>query len=81
MWMERDNFLEREFVFKDFVEALAFVVKVGILAEKIGHHPDIVIKYNRVLIRTTTHDEGNKITDKDRKLADLIDGVAKTHQV
>ncbi len=76
MWLERENFLEREFIFKDFIEALAFVVKVGILAEKLGHHPDIIIKYNRVLIRTTTHDEGNKITDKDRKLAELIDGIA-----
>ncbi|MEO0139003.1 MAG: 4a-hydroxytetrahydrobiopterin dehydratase [candidate division WOR-3 bacterium] len=76
MWLERENFLEREFVFKDFIEALAFVVKVGILAERLGHHPDIIIKYNRVLIRTTTHDEGNKITDKDRKLAELIDGMA-----
>ena len=75
MWKEKNGYLEKEFVFDDFVEALAFVFKVGVLAEKLAHHPDITIVYNKVLIRTTTHDEGNKITEKDRKLAEMIDKV------
>lgn len=65
--------LVKNFVFKDFVSAWAFMSQVALLAEKMEHHPDWSNVYNRVTIRLNTHSEGNKITDKDRKLAALID--------
>ncbi len=73
-WEVKDNALVKEFRFRDFVEALSFVIKVGFLAEKSSHHPDILIKYNRVILSLTTHDEGG-ITDKDYKLARMIESM------
>ena len=67
--------LVKNFVFKDFVSAWAFMSQVALLAEKMDHHPNWSNEYNRVTIRLNTHSEGNKITDKDRKLAALIDKV------
>jgi len=74
MWTESDNKLTRTFEFSDFKEALAFVNKVGELAERQGHHPDITIQnYKQVVISTTTHDEGSQVTRKDQELATAID--------
>jgi 4a-hydroxytetrahydrobiopterin dehydratase len=58
-----------------FVEALAFVQQVGLLAEAADHHPDIDIRYSRVTLSLTTHDSGG-ITRLDLDLARAIDGVA-----
>ena len=72
-WMEVDNNLVREWIFKDFNEAFAFLTRVGLLAEKLNHHPEIWNVYNKVRISLTTHDAGNTITEKDRKMAAEID--------
>lgn len=74
MWQEKDGSLVREFKFPDFKSALAFVVKVGELAEVAGHHPDVKLGWGRVVICLTTHDEGG-ITQKDRQLAEEIDKI------
>lgn len=63
--------LEREFRFADFAEALAFVNRVGELAEDANHHPDIEIHWNRVRLRWWTHVTGS-ITDRDRELAERV---------
>jgi 4a-hydroxytetrahydrobiopterin dehydratase len=68
-WSEIDGALERTFQFDDFVAALAFVNRVGELAEVENHHPDIAIHYNRVTLRWWTHTAGG-ITDRDRDLAE-----------
>jgi len=60
--------LQREFQFKDFAEALAFVNRVGELAEREGHHPDIEIHWNRVTLRWWTHVK-NAVTERDHELA------------
>lgn len=73
MWAEKDNKLVREFKFKDFVEAFGFMAKVAIEAEKMNHHPNWSNVYNTVIIELTTHDAGNTVTEKDRKLAAKID--------
>jgi 4a-hydroxytetrahydrobiopterin dehydratase len=73
MWKEKDNKLTREFKFDNFVQAFAFMTKVAITAEKMDHHPNWSNVYNTVNIELTTHDAGNTITDKDRKLANAID--------
>ena len=67
-WAEVEGALEREFRFADFAEALAFVNRVGELAEDANHHPDIEIHWNRVKLRWWTHVTGS-ITDRDRELA------------
>jgi 4a-hydroxytetrahydrobiopterin dehydratase len=67
-WDERDGALQREFRFRDFVEALAFVNRVGELAERENHHPDIAIHWNKVVLRWWTHTAGG-ITERDRELA------------
>ena len=68
-WTEADKALERTFELDSFVAALAFVNRVGELAEAENHHPDIAIHYNRVTLRWWTHTAGG-ITDRDRKLAE-----------
>jgi 4a-hydroxytetrahydrobiopterin dehydratase len=73
-WSEVDKALERTFEFPGFVEALAFVNRVGDLAESENHHPDISISYDRVTLRWWTHTAGG-ITDRDRELA------AKTNEL
>ncbi len=75
MWEEKDNRLKRTFEFKDFIQAWGFMNQVAILAEKMGHHPNWSNVYNTVNIELTTHDAGNTITEKDRKLAAAIDGL------
>ena len=67
-WSEVADALERTFTFDDFRGALAFVNRVGELAEAENHHPDIAIHYNRVTLRWWTHTAGG-ITDRDRELA------------
>lgn len=73
MWQENNDQLSRSFKFKDFKEAFAFMTKVALIAEKMNHHPNWSNTYNTVEINLNTHDAGNKITDKDRKLAAEID--------
>ncbi len=75
MWEELNNKLRKEFKFKDFIEAAAFITKVSIVSEKNNHHPEIYNIYNRVIIDLCTHDQENKITQKDYKLAEEIDKI------
>jgi len=72
MWSEADNKLIRRYKFNDFAEALAFVNKVGELAEEANHHPDISFGWGFAEISLTTHSEGG-VTDKDRALTKEID--------
>jgi 4a-hydroxytetrahydrobiopterin dehydratase len=73
MWQEKDNKLYKSFEFKDFSEAFAFMCRVALLAEKQNHHPTWTNTWNRVDIWLSTHDAGNVITERDRKLATAID--------
>lgn len=75
-WKEENNTLKRTFEFKDFTQAFGFMAQVAIIAEKMGHHPNWSNVYNKVSFELTTHDAGNTITDKDRKLAAEIDKLA-----
>lgn len=61
--------------FRNFSEAFAFMTRVAFEAEKLNHHPWWSNVYNKVELRLTTHDAGNIITDKDRKLASRIDAI------
>jgi 4a-hydroxytetrahydrobiopterin dehydratase len=75
MWKEENNLLKRSFQFKNFVEAFGFMSKVALVAEKMDHHPEWTNVYNRVDISLSTHSAGNKVTDKDRQLANAIDKI------
>jgi 4a-hydroxytetrahydrobiopterin dehydratase len=75
MWTEIDNALYQKFIFKDFSEAFAFMTRVALVAEKMDHHPRWTNVWNTVEVWLNTHDAGNTVTDKDRKLAKLIDAL------
>jgi len=75
MWIEKNNQLIREFTFGNFQEAFAFMTRVAFLAELQNHHPEWTNVYNRVTIRLSTHDAGNIVTEKDRKLASAIEAI------
>lgn len=75
MWKEENNKLTRTFEFVDFTEAFSFMTRVAFLAESHQHHPNWSNVYNKVIIELTTHDKGNTITEKDRKLANAIDKI------
>jgi 4a-hydroxytetrahydrobiopterin dehydratase len=71
-WAEANNVLSRTVERADFVEALAFVLEVGKLAEAANHHPDIDIRWRKVQLQLTSHEAGNVITAKDVNLAEKI---------
>jgi len=75
-WKDADNKLYRKFEFKNFSEAFAFMTRVALEAEKMDHHPLWTNVYNTVEISLSTHDAGDIVTDKDRKLAKKIDAIA-----
>ncbi|MBC7827480.1 MAG: 4a-hydroxytetrahydrobiopterin dehydratase [Chitinophagaceae bacterium] len=75
MWKEENNKLYRKFQFKDFSEAFAFMTRVALQAEKMDHHPLWTNVYNTVEMWLSTHDAGDTITEKDRKLAKKIDAL------
>ncbi|MBK0383754.1 4a-hydroxytetrahydrobiopterin dehydratase [Pedobacter sp. SD-b] len=75
-WLEKDNKLIKDFKFDDFIAAFAFMTKVAIVAEKMGHHPEWSNVYNKVSIKLSTHDAGDIVTEKDHKLAAEIDKFA-----
>ena len=75
MWKEENNQLKRSFKFNNFIEAFGFMTKVAMIAEKMNHHPNWSNVYNKVEISLCTHDAGDVVTDKDKKLAEAIDKI------
>ena len=71
-WEFNNDGIEKKFAFKNFNQALGFIVQVGLLAEKANHHPELFNVYNKVNIRLSTHD-ANGVTDKDFDLAKAIE--------
>ncbi len=71
-WGHEGNQIVKQFKFKNFVHSMGFVTKVGILAERVDHHPDILIEYSKVTITLSTHSEGG-LTEKDFSLAGEIE--------
>lgn len=76
-WAERDDgtALFRDFAFRDFAEAFAFMTRVALAAERLDHHPDWTNRWNRVEITLTTHESGG-LTERDISLAREIDRAA-----
>jgi 4a-hydroxytetrahydrobiopterin dehydratase len=80
MWTEREDGLYRDFRFSDFTMAFTFMMEIAFAAEQQQHHPNWSNVYNTVSIKLNTHDAGGTVTEKDRKLADTIDHIAKRYQ-
>lgn len=76
-WREEKGQIQRTFQFKDFVASMAFVEKIAAYAERVQHHPDILIRYNRVTLSVNTHDAapGGALTEKDMALAEAVNGM------
>lgn len=74
-WEETRHGLYKQFNFADFKEAFAFMVKVAALAEERQHHPRWENEWSVVQIWLISHDAGGNITDKDRQMAEAIDGL------
>jgi 4a-hydroxytetrahydrobiopterin dehydratase len=75
-WAKQRNGIKKKFEFKDFVQAMGFVNSIALLAERANHHPDIDIRWNKVLLVLSTHSEGG-ITKKDIALAKEIQSLLK----
>ena len=73
-WSKRAQTILRTFKFEGFLNSIDFVNRIARKAQKINHHPDIDIRFNKVTLTLTTHDEGG-ITEKDFSLARQCDEV------
>jgi 4a-hydroxytetrahydrobiopterin dehydratase len=74
-WAHVGEAIQRTYQFRDFVQAMKFVDQVALAAEQAQHHPDILIRYNKVTLTLATHDAGG-ITEKDFALAARADELA-----
>lgn len=72
-WSLSDDTISKRYEFAGFLDSIAFVTRVAVLAEMADHHPDIDIRWNKVDLALTTHDAGG-LTTKDIELARAIDG-------
>lgn len=75
-WSREGDTLAASFKFKNFREAFAFMTKVALEAESKNHHPEWFNVYNKVDVTLSTHDAGNKITEKDTKLAAYMSKIS-----
>ena len=73
-WSKRARAILRTFKFEGFLKGIDFVNRIARKAQKLSHHPDIDIRFDKVTLKLTTHDEGG-ITEKDFSLARQCDEV------
>jgi 4a-hydroxytetrahydrobiopterin dehydratase len=73
-WYLDEDAIRKDWTFDDFKDALAFINKIGDLAEKHNHHPELSNVYNKVSLRFNTH-SADGITAKDFSIARDIDGI------
>ena len=73
MWKETDNSLQKSFEFKNFSEAFGWMTRVALAAEKMNHHPEWTNVYNKVDVKLSSHDAGDIVTERDHKLAAIMD--------
>lgn len=74
-WKKKNNYLVKEFLFRDFKTAIQFINKIAIVSEEMNHHPDWSNSFNRVEIKLQTKDLHGVITEKDFLLAEKIDTI------
>ena len=75
-WTRAGETIVRTFTFAGFPDAVDFVQRLVEPAESLNHHPDVDIRYNRVVVTLSTHDQGG-LTELDLSLAALVDGAVR----
>lgn len=75
-WVHENDKLTKEYVFENFREAMMVITRISFEAEEQVHHPEIFNVYNTVNISLATHDAGDKVTEKDVKLAKTIESIS-----
>ena len=75
-WSFAGDALTKTFKFGSFREALSFMVRAGFEAEELNHHPEWTNVFNRVDVKLTTHDAGDKVTAKDVALAERLEKIS-----
>jgi len=76
-WAFADDSIHKTYRFASFSEAIGFIAEMAFSCEKANHHPDLSNVYSTVTIRLSTHDVGNKVTQKDVDLALEIEKLAE----
>jgi 4a-hydroxytetrahydrobiopterin dehydratase len=71
-WQYNDNAISKRFQFKSFTDGIHFIGQIAEMAEKVDHHPDMLVNYTRVTFTCSTHDQGG-VTEKDFALATEIE--------
>jgi 4a-hydroxytetrahydrobiopterin dehydratase len=66
--------------FKTYMDAVWFLTRLAEIAERLGHHPEVELRYTNLALRLTTHDAGNKISERDLALAREIDRLVEAHR-
>lgn len=75
-WSRRGDTLTKTYTFEKFAEGIAFIGRVARIADEMDHHPDVDIRYTKILMSLSTHDAGG-ITQSDLTLAERIEGVSR----
>lgn len=73
-WQNKNNVLSKEFTFKSYLKTIGFVNAIAWQANKVNHHPDLEISFNKCIVKLTTHDS-SCLTEKDFELAHFIDSL------
>jgi len=73
--MQREEAIMFRLKFKKYLDAVEFLRRVAEAAERLNHHPDVELRYVNLALRLTTHDAGNKVTEKDLRLAEEIQKI------
>ena len=75
-WEFKENAIRKTFSFESYMDSIEFINRLAVRAEEANHHPELFNVYSRVTIDLTTHDAGNKVTQKDTDLAEVIENIA-----
>jgi 4a-hydroxytetrahydrobiopterin dehydratase len=74
-WQESNQNISKTFEFNSFEEAINFMVRASQKISLLNHHPEWTNIYNKVMVKLSTHDAGNTVTEKDWELARVLDGI------
>ncbi|MEY3645721.1 MAG: hypothetical protein RL127_429 [Bacteroidota bacterium] len=74
-WTNNENSLEKTYRFDTFESAMEFMQQAALIISEADHHPTWTNTYNQILVSLSTHDAGNKVTDKDWTLAHALDAL------
>lgn len=74
-WVLRNNALHRSYELDSYSECLELTVNIARIAEQQRHHPALTLEFTRVIVKTTTHDQNNTVTELDLNLATAINAL------